>query len=82
MSSPFAFLTAPWPRTGSGFDVAVNVLGYFPYGFLCVAALHPRTRGGAAFVLAVTSATLLSILLESARNYLPTSSSTLRATAR
>jgi len=72
VSSPFAFLTAPWPRQVFAFDVMVNVLGYMPYGFLCVAALYPRTRGAAAFVLAVSSATLLSILLESAQNYLPT----------
>jgi len=72
VSSPFAFLTAPWARQIFPFDVFVNVLGYLPYGFLCVAALYPRTRGGAAFALAVSSAALLSILLESAQNYLPT----------
>ena len=72
VSSPFAFLVAPWPRTGSGFDVLINVLGYAPYGFLCVAALYPRTRGAAAFAIAVSSAALLSILMESAQNYLPT----------
>jgi VanZ family protein/uncharacterized membrane protein YkgB len=72
VSSPFAFLVAPWPRSTSGFDILVNVLGYTPYGFLCVAALFPRTRGAAAFAVAVSSAALLSILLESAQNYLPT----------
>jgi len=72
VSSPFAFLTAPWPRAKSGYDIALNVLGYAPYGFLCVAALYPRTRGAAAFALAVSSAALLSIVLESAQNYLPT----------
>jgi hypothetical protein len=72
VSSPFAYLTAAWPRQVFGFDILVNVLGYAPYGFLCVAALYPRTRGAAAFALAVSSAALLSILLECAQNYLPT----------
>ncbi len=72
VSSPFAFLVAPWPRATSGFDILINVLGYMPYGFLCVAAFYPRTRGAAAFALAVSSGALLSIALESAQNYLPT----------
>ena len=72
VSSPFAFLVAPWPRSTSGFDILVNVLGYTPYGFLCVAALYPRTRGAPAFAVAVSSAALLSIVLESLQNYLPT----------
>jgi VanZ family protein/uncharacterized membrane protein YkgB len=72
VSSPFAFLVASWPRSTSGFDIAVNVIGYTPYGALCVAALYPRTRGAAAFVLAVSSAALLSIMLECLQNYLPT----------
>jgi VanZ like family len=70
--SPFSYLTAPWPLRVSGFDVAVNVAGYMPYGFLCVAALYPRSKGAAAFAVAVSSAALLSIALEAAQNYLPT----------
>jgi len=70
--SPFAFLVAPRPRQVTGFDIAINVLGYAPYGFLCVAALYPRVRGAAAFALAVASGALLSVALESAQNYLPT----------
>jgi len=70
--SPLAFLTAPWPRQVSAFDFAVNVLGYVPYGFLCVAALYSRTRGVTAFAVALLSAAVLSVALESAQNYLPT----------
>ena len=70
--SAFAYLRAPWPRQVSSFDVAVNVLGYMPYGFLCVAALYPRPKGAAAFAVAVLSAALLSLALEAAQNYLPT----------
>lgn len=69
--SPFAYLTAPWPRHAGGLDAALNVLGYFPYGFLCVAALYPRPRGAAAFALSVLSAAALSLVLEAAQSYLP-----------
>jgi VanZ family protein len=70
--SPLAYLTAPWPRQIHGFDVAINVLGYMPYGFLCVAALYPRPRGAFAFAIALFSAAALSVALETAQNYLPT----------
>lgn len=54
------------------FDVAANVLGYVPLGFLCVAALHPRLRGPAAGALAVGLGLALSVCLEAAQSYLPT----------
>jgi VanZ family protein len=69
--SPFAYLNAPWPRYVTVFDVVVNLAGYVPYGFLAVAAMRPRIRGLAAFVLAVASAAVLSALLEAAQSYLP-----------
>ena len=69
--SPFAYLSAPWPRYITAFDVAVNLIGYVPYGFLAVAALHPRLRGAAAFALAVASAIMLSLVLEAGQSYLP-----------
>ena len=70
-ASPFDYLLAPWPRYISGFDMVVNVLGYVPLGALGVAALHPRTRGGAAFIAAVTAAAALSLVLEALQSYLP-----------
>jgi VanZ family protein len=69
--SPFAYLTAPWPRYVTAFDVVVNVAGYVPYGFLLVAALRPRVRGAGAFLLAAASAALLSLVLEAGQSYLP-----------
>jgi VanZ family protein len=69
--SAFAYLSAPWPRHLTHFDIAVNVLGYLPYGFLCVAALPERLRGAAAFALAVASAAGLSLVLEALQSYLP-----------
>jgi VanZ family protein len=69
--SAFAYLSAPWPRYVTRFDVAVNVLGYVPFGFLAVAALHPRLRGLPAFALATASGVALSLGLEALQSYLP-----------
>ncbi len=67
----FAFLTAPWPRYVTAFDLAANSFGYFPYGLLCALALRARLSGGAAVVLAILSGGALSLLLESAQSFLP-----------
>ena len=69
--SPLAYLTGPWPRYVTAFDIAVNVAGYVPLGFLAIVALHPRARGAPAFLLAVAAAAVLSLVLEAAQNYLP-----------
>jgi VanZ family protein len=69
--SPLAYLTAPWPRYFTAFDVVVNVVGYVPYGFLAIAALHPAVRGITATVLAVAGAATLSLVLEGGQTYLP-----------
>ena len=69
--SPFAYLTAPWARYVTLFDVTVNVAGYVPFGFLAIAALHPRLRELPAFCVAVISAGVLSLSLEAVQSYLP-----------
>jgi VanZ family protein len=69
--SPFAYLTSPWPRYATTFDLTANVLGYVPYGALAVLALYPRVRGLAAFGLAIANAMVLSLVLEAAQSYLP-----------
>jgi VanZ family protein len=69
--SPFAYLSAPWPRHITRFDLAVNVLGYLPFGALAVAALHPRLRGVPAFVAGTAAALALSLVLEALQSYLP-----------
>lgn len=69
--SPFAYISAAWPRHFTRFDLVVNVLGYMPLGFLGVAALHPRVRGVPAFVAATSAALALSLLLEALQSYLP-----------
>ena len=69
--SPFAYLTAPFARYVTVFDVAVNVAGYVPFGFLAIAALHPRLRGVPAFLVTVLAAVGLSLALEAVQSYLP-----------
>lgn len=66
-----AFLTAPWPRYVTAFDLAANFFGYVPFGLLCVRAVHTRLSGGAAVVLAAVTGAVLSLLLESAQSFLP-----------
>jgi VanZ family protein len=70
--SPFAYLSSPWPRYITLFDVAANILGYVPYGFLCVLALQPRFSPLAAFAIALGTAGGLSLGFEAVQSYLPT----------
>lgn len=69
--SPLAYLQAPFPQYWTGFDVASNLVGYAPLGFLlCWAMLRSgwgRWSLGAAFLLPVT----LSLAVEILQNYLP-----------
>jgi VanZ family protein len=67
----FAFLTAPWPRYVTVFDLAANFLGYVPYGLLCVLAVHARFSGCTAAVFAAVTGAVLSLLLEWAQSFLP-----------
>jgi VanZ family protein len=69
--SPFAYLASAWPRYVTSFDVAANIVAYVPYGFLCVAAVHPRLHGLAAFAVAGASGLVLSLALEAAQSFLP-----------
>lgn len=70
--SPLAYLDAPWPRYITAFDIAANLIGYMPYGFLCVAALEPRVHGAGSLGVATGTACVLSLFLEAAQSYLPT----------
>lgn len=69
--SPLACLGAPFPRYWTGFDVAVNIAGYIPLGFLLATAVSPRLRGGRALAFAFFAGTLLSFSMEALQAYLP-----------
>ena len=68
---PWAFLSAPFPKYWSGFDLAINVLGYVPFGFLLVFSALRSERGRYAIGLSVLLAGLLSLSMESLQSYLP-----------
>jgi VanZ family protein len=75
--APLAYLASPWPRYWTGFDVAANLVGYAPLGFLL--ALSVLRRGGnsampsnrAAIAVATLAAALLSLCMEALQSYLP-----------
>lgn len=69
---PWAYLGAPLPKYWTGFDVAINVLGYMPFGFLLVLTLHRTGRPRSAVIRSVLVAAFLSLSMESLQSYLPT----------
>jgi len=69
--APWLFLTAPWPKYWTGFDVVSNVLGYMPIGFfLTLGALRTGHMRWAVWV-AVPVAAALSLAMETLQIYLP-----------
>ena len=69
--SPLTFLTAPWPRYLASFDVAVNVAGYAPLGFLLALVSLRSGRTALALTAAVLCGALLSLCMETLQSYLP-----------
>jgi len=76
---PWEFLFAGWPRYWTGFDLAANVVGYVPLGFLLALsflrrgnvrffASHPNL---AAIAVAAAAGTGLSFCMEALQNFLP-----------
>ena len=68
---PWAFIGSPWPKYWTGFDVAINIAGYVPMGFLLALAAFRTGRRRSAVVLSVLIAGLLSLVMESVQSYLP-----------
>jgi VanZ family protein len=68
---PWTYLFESMPRYWTGFDLAVNVLGYIPLGGLAVLALYPQLRGARAAMLAGGAGIALAAALECVQNYLP-----------
>lgn len=68
---PWAFLSSPFPKYWTGFDVAANVLGYLPLGFLLVLSALRTGRAQHAVGLTTLVAGVLSLTMESLQSYLP-----------
>ena len=73
--APWAFLASPWPRWWTAFDLAANVAGYAPLGFLLALARLRRdpAAGGprGALVSALAIAGALSFCMEALQTFLP-----------
>jgi VanZ family protein len=69
--APWSFLSAPPPRYWSGFDVALNLLGYVPLGALLVFLMLRGTQRSAPVLIATLCAGLVSLLMEGLQSYLP-----------
>jgi len=67
----FHFLTAPWPRYITAFDIAANVLAYVPLGLLLFEFAHRRLGRGAAIAMACLGGSLISLSMEALQAYLP-----------
>ena len=68
---PWTFLGGALPKYWTGFDVAVNVVGYVPLGFLLVLSALRVGRDRFAVASATLLAGLLSFSRESLQSYLP-----------
>jgi VanZ family protein len=69
--APWAFLAAPWPKYWTGFDIAINVLGYVPLGFLLALSALRSGRSQHAIAFASLATLVLSLAMESLQSYLP-----------
>jgi len=75
--APWAFLASHWPKYWTGFDLAANLVGYAPLGFLLALSFlrrgsKPAGSGNrAAIVVATLVGALLSLTMEALQNYLP-----------
>jgi VanZ family protein len=77
-STPWAFLSDPWPRYWTAFDVISNIVAYFPIGFLFVLlTARPVNRRytaseiGMLVFVAVLFGSSISFLLECLQSWLP-----------
>lgn len=68
---PLAFLQAPLPQYWTGFDIASNLVGYAPLGFLLALALRRSGVGQWAWLVALALPVLLSLAVEMLQSYLP-----------
>ena len=66
-----AFVSAPWPRYQTDFDLITNVLAYVPLGLLGVFALHPKLRAHWAALVSTLLCAALSFSMEALQTYLP-----------
>lgn len=69
--APWSFLTAPLPRYWTGFDVAINVVGYAPFGGLLALSALRSGRVRHAILVPTLMAAVLALCMETLQSYLP-----------
>jgi len=67
----WAFLLAPLPRYWTGFDVAINVVGYVPFGGLLSLGALRSGRFTRPLLFAFVAASVLSLAMETLQGFLP-----------
>ena len=67
-----SFVHAPWPLWITTEDVLFNVLAYLPLGFLVTLGLLHRRHAALAVTAGILLCALLSFLMESVQQFLPT----------
>ncbi len=68
---PWAYLWQPLPKYWTGFDVAINVVGYAPFGFLLAVSALRTARSPHPVLWASLTAAVVSLVMESLQSYLP-----------
>ncbi len=68
---PWGYLWQPLPKYWTGADVAINMVGYAPFGFLLALAALRTGRGRNAVVMATLAAAAVSGVMEAVQSYLP-----------
>ena len=70
--APWFFVTAPWPKYNTWFDIISNLLGYAPLGFwLCLAGMRSQYGRWHSWLMACVCGCLLSFCMESLQSFLP-----------
>jgi VanZ family protein len=69
--APLTFLSAPFPRYWTAFDMWINVIGYLPFGALLTLSALRSGKIKHAVPLAVACACLLSLFMETIQGFLP-----------
>lgn len=65
------FLSAPWPRYLSRWEIPLNVAGYVPLGLLAIARVLGRWAMVPGVLLVVSGGAVLSLMLETAQVFIP-----------
>lgn len=67
----WSYLLAPLPRYWTGFDVAINLAGYVPFGGLLALSALRSGRSARPLLFAFLIASLLSLCMETMQGFLP-----------